>query len=374
MNLLMIRAVAIFFVSAILYSPSSAQTGQTRPLVIGASIPLTGPLAAYGTEFESGLRLAAAKVNTSGGVRGRPLALVVKDDAGQPALAVANAKELVEAGSLALTGLHGSGSVEAVLPFIESSDVPLIGVASGAEVLRQPARRSVFNLRAGIREEAAAIVLHLDTVGMADIAAIAQDDALGRAALEGIHFELTRLAIRPQALVSMGAGASAGEMAIAVASACSKRPRALVLALDARNALPVIRTARAKGCSAQIYLTSEAGAQLATPEMAGVIVAQVLPHPSSVSLPLLIDLQRQLSLKQPGSVASYPLLEGYLYVQVIAEALGRCPDPGRACLIAAMELRPIDVGGYRVQFAPGDHRGSRFVEMTIVSRDGHFRR
>ena len=342
--------------------------------MIGVLVPLTGPLAAYGTEFDRGIRLAAAKLNAAGGVRGRPLEFLVKDDAGQPAQAVANTKALVDAGVVALTGLHGSDSVEAVLPLVESADVPLIGIASGAEVLRQPARRDVFNIRAGIREEAAAIVLHLDTIGIGEIAGVAQDDALGRAALEGIQFELTRLAIRPQALVSIGVGASAREIATAVDAACSKHPQALVLALDARNALPVIRAARAKGCGTKIYLTSEAGAQLATPDMAGVIVSQVLPHPSTGSLPLVMDLQRQLLLKQPGTTASYPLLEGYLYAHVIAEALARCPEIGRRCVVAAMEARPFDIGGYQVQFAPGDRRGSRFVEMTIATRDGRFRR
>jgi hypothetical protein len=42
--------------------------------------------------------------------------------------------------------------------------------------------------------------------------------------------------------------------------------------------------------------------------------------------------------------------------------------------VSALEGRPLDAGGWRVQFAPDDRRGSRFVEMTIVTSDGRVRR
>ena len=123
---------------------------------------------------------------------------------------------------------------------------------------------------------------------------------------------------------------------------------------------------------------SEAGSQMlagtASPqELAGVIVSQVLPNPSS-SLPLVADFQRQAT--QSGKAnRSYPALEGYLYAVVITEALKRCTkNLTRRCLVTALEARALDIGGYRLQFTPTDRRGSRFVEMTIVTPDGRFRR
>lgn len=43
-------------------------------------------------------------------------------------------------------------------------------------------------------------------------------------------------------------------------------------------------------------------------------------------------------------------------------------------IVIRMSAQAIDVGGYRVQFKPGDRSGSRFVEMTILTADGRFRR
>lgn len=344
-------------------------------IVIGMSVPLTGVLAPYGTELEKGVRLGVAQINAAGGIAGRELELVAKDDAGRADRAVANTKALLDAGVFVLTGYHGPAAIEASLPLIEQSGVPFIGAASSAELLREPARRNVFNLRAGAREEAAAMVLHLDTIGLAEIAAIAQDDALGSAALDGLQFELTRLAIRPQAMIRVPVEGAAADVGRVVQSACKNHPQALMLGLNAANALAVIRQARKIGCTPQFYVMSEAGAELlsiaASPkELAGVIVSQVMPHPRSSSVPVTTDYQRLA-----GDSASYAGLEGFVYARVIAAALKACAGQlNRNCVINALDAKPIDVGGYRVQFKPGDRRGSRFVEMTIVTADGRFRR
>lgn len=355
-----------------------AEPGVTSDqIVIGMSAPLSGSLGRYGVELERGMRAGLAQVNAGGGIQGRQLTLLVKDDAGDPQRAVANTQQLLDAGVLALSGYHGAASIEAVLPLVEQADVPWVGVASSAELLREPPRRTVFNLRAGAREEAAAMVLQLDTVGITDIAAIVQEDALGRAALAGIEVELVRLALKPRAVVRLSRDARAEHIAAAMQSACQATPQALLLALDAQNALAVIRAASKAGCKPQFYVMSEAGAQLASGaaspgELASVIVSQVVPHPGAANSVLVSDYQRQLAAGSPNSHAG---LEGYMYARVLGEALRRCGrDLSRRCLVAALESKPVDVGGYRVQFSPKDRRGSRFVEMTILTADGRFRR
>jgi branched-chain amino acid transport system substrate-binding protein len=218
--------------------------------------------------------------------------------------------------------------------------------------LRGPPNRLLFNLRAGAREETGAMVLHLDTVGTTAIAAIAQDDALGNAALAGVQFELTRLALRPQALVRLPVQPSAADVTRAVQAACKGSPQALVLGLNATNALSVIRAARRAGCQPQFYAMSEAGAELlagagAPGELAGVVVSQVLSHPRAPSVSVSVDY-----LRLAGAAPTYAGLEGFIYSRVIAEALRRCgSNLTRQCVVNALESRPVDAGGYRVETA-----------------------
>lgn len=363
-------------VAALLAQEARSEPGVTSArIAIGMSAPMSGPLSHYGLDLAKGLRLGFDQFNAAGGIAGRRIELLVRDDGGLPDRAVANAQALLDEGVLAFTGLHGASSVAAVLPIIEKGGALLVGTASSAELLREPPLRQVFNLRAGAREETAAMVLHLDTIGITEIAAIAQDDALGSAALEGVQFELTRLAIRPQALVRLPVQPSPADVARAVQAACKAKPQALVLGLNAANVLSVIRTARKAGCSPQFYAMSEAGAELLATngipgELAGVVVSQVLPHPRAASVPVAADYLR-LAVATP----TYAGLEGFVYARVLSEGLRRCANSiTRQCLASALEAKAVDVGGYRVEFRPNDRRGSRFVEMTIITPDGRFRR
>jgi branched-chain amino acid transport system substrate-binding protein len=374
MNARLILRTALLPIALVVGSGAAAAE-TSLPILIGVSTPLTGKGAAYGTELERGLQLGFAELNAAGGVGGRKVELLVRDDEGRAEQAATNTRALIEAGAIALTGYYGLPAIEAALPMAERSGIPMLGIASSAEMLREPVRPMVFNLQAGAQEEAAAIVLQLDTVGLTEISGIAQEDSLGEAALNGFQFEITRLAIRPQALVRLPADPSTAAVRQAVQQACARHPQALMLGLNASNALAVIRTARKAGCMPQFYAMSEAGVEMlasaASPgELSGVIVAQVIPHPRNARVPVAADYQRLV-----GAAGTYGGLEGFIYARVIAEVLSRC---GRAahpkCLVSALEKRPIDAGGYRVQFTPDNHRGSRFVEMTIVTSDGRFRR
>ena len=71
---------------------------------------------------------------------------------------------------------------------------------------------------------------------------------------------------------------------------------------------------------------------------------------------------------------SYTSLEGYIAARVFVEALRRGGDASRDALIRALEgLRSLDVGGFSVSFAPDNHNGSKFVEMTVLNKNGEVR-
>jgi branched-chain amino acid transport system substrate-binding protein len=335
------------------------------PDLVGMSAALSGPSAPRAREFERGLRLGLA-----GGVPGgRAVELLVRDDAGDPERRLANTRALMQAGVLALTGYDQAPP--ALLALLASGGVTLVGVASGAETLREPAHPLVFNLRAGWRDEAAAMVLHLDTTGVTDLATLSLDDELGRAGREGLREELARLAIKPVAQAVLAASADVAAVRGAVDQVCRERPQALVLMLDARLAAGAVQQARRIGCARAIYVSNEAGARLGAAG-AGVVVPQVVPPPTRLDVPLVADYQRAAAAAHfPPSHAG---LEGYVYGRVLHQALARCGrDTSRRCIGTALEARPVDLGGYRVQFAPGDRRGSRYVDMTYLAADGRVR-
>ncbi|NDY93523.1 ABC transporter substrate-binding protein [Ideonella livida] len=365
------RLGPLSLVLALLCAPVAA----AERVLVGASLPLSGPLAGHGQAWLRGLQLGLGLGPGSEGTE-RTLTLQALDDRADPAQMARNAQSLAEAGAVALTGF-GTGA-ETVLPVLTAQGLPLVGVASGSEALREPVHPWVFHLRAGVQDEAGAMVIHLDLVGLTDVATVSQADVLGQAGRHGMRSELARYAIRPVAQVELPVQADAAAVQAAVAQACTPQPQALVLMLEPVRALAALQQARQLGCGRLRYVFNEVGMRLlAQPEGAqalkGVVVPQLLPHPSQLGSPLVAAFQRAAG---PAGVApSYAALEGYLHGRVLVEALARCGrEVSRRCVAHTLESRPLEVGGYRLSFSPHDHRGSHWVDMTIVTADGRLRR
>src|SRR5471032_2593241 len=76
-------------------SGASASTSSGAPLVIGASISLTGDFADSGKAVQRGYQLWANEVNAKGGVLGRKVTMKIVDDASSPTQVVSNYQNLI---------------------------------------------------------------------------------------------------------------------------------------------------------------------------------------------------------------------------------------------------------------------------------------
>ncbi|MBM3266366.1 MAG: ABC transporter substrate-binding protein [Candidatus Sericytochromatia bacterium] len=114
-----------------------AQQGPSGPAVkIGYIGPLSGSSSASGISARNGALLAAEHVNEAGGVNGSPIELLPKDDEGNADKGVAAAKELVEAGAIAVIGPNFSGvSARVVDEVLKPAGIVAISPASTAPSL-----------------------------------------------------------------------------------------------------------------------------------------------------------------------------------------------------------------------------------------------
>ncbi len=67
-------------------------------IVFGQSAALNGPAGQLGRDMNLGIRAAFEEANQQGGVHGRSLRLLVRDDGYEPEAAVANTRELIAHG------------------------------------------------------------------------------------------------------------------------------------------------------------------------------------------------------------------------------------------------------------------------------------
>ena len=82
-------------IATLLAGPPSVQAQQGEPIKIGAVIALTGPGAGLGQPERNGMLLAEKVINEKGGVKGRPIKVLIEDDGSKPDNAKSKAERLI---------------------------------------------------------------------------------------------------------------------------------------------------------------------------------------------------------------------------------------------------------------------------------------
>lgn len=101
---------------------------------LGLSAALTGPAAFVGVSIRRGAEMAVDAINAGGGVDGKNIVLIVRDDEHNPVKTVANYRELVEQEKvIALLGTTNSAAMLAAAPIINDElHVPVVCPATDA--------------------------------------------------------------------------------------------------------------------------------------------------------------------------------------------------------------------------------------------------
>ncbi|SNS50624.1 ABC transporter substrate-binding protein [Tropicimonas sediminicola] len=124
---------------------------QDDPIKIGLVAALSGQSAKSGEAITRGITLALDKINSEGGVLGRPLELVSRDDESNPGKGLIAARELVQREGVAamIGGLDTPVSL-AIVPFANDAKVPFIGPwAAGTPITKNGAEENyVFRVSA----------------------------------------------------------------------------------------------------------------------------------------------------------------------------------------------------------------------------------
>ncbi|HPH12943.1 MAG TPA: ABC transporter substrate-binding protein, partial [Burkholderiaceae bacterium] len=99
-----------------------------------------------------------------------------------------------------------------------------------------------------------------------------------------------------------------------------------------------------------------------------------VPSPWERKREIAREYQDAARKASPNPEFNYGALEGYMTAKVLVMALRTIPakELSRASLVKALYSTPFDVGGLMVRFEPGNHEGSRFVDLSIFSREGRF--
>ena len=128
--------IGVVVAHVLLASPSTGAAEEQRdglgpePIRIAAIFSLTGIAARHNMQILEVILATAAKINTKGGVLGRPLELKMYDNESTPIGSLTAARQAVADGVTAVIGAHWSSHSLAMAPYLQNEGVPMISPAS----------------------------------------------------------------------------------------------------------------------------------------------------------------------------------------------------------------------------------------------------
>jgi branched-chain amino acid transport system substrate-binding protein len=181
---------------------SSLAHADPAPIRIGLIAPLTGPSADFGTSVRQGAELAVREVDAAGGLLGRPLELVVKDDRGDPATGLVAATALVtEAHVDATIGFCNTGVAMKSLDVFESRhQLLIVPCAQGTAITRRARSEDSMVFRVAPVDALNAEFLVgeiVDRRRLARVAILADTTGYGDGGVADVGVQLARRGLQP---------------------------------------------------------------------------------------------------------------------------------------------------------------------------------
>ncbi|MGA8784762.1 MAG: ABC transporter substrate-binding protein [Polaromonas sp.] len=363
--------------AAILAGFNVAHAQPEGKIILGQSAAFTGPAAQLGIQFYQGAKVYFDHVNAQGGVGRQQIEIRKLDDGYEPARCVENTKKLIADDVFALFGYIGTPTSIAALPLATREKIPFIAPFTGAMALRDPFNKYAFHIRASYNDETALIVKQLTNLGLKKIAVFYQNDAYGKAGLDGVNLALNGLGLKTVAQATVERNSV--DVAQAVKTLVAAGPDAVVQIGAYKACAAFIREARKTGYGGTFYNVSFVGTQALADELgkdgAGVVVSQVMPSPYNAARPIAREFADAVKAAGKDAQANFSSMEGYVAARLFVEGLKRAgAKPSRESLITGLEsLGSQSLGGFAVSFSPSDHVASSFVELSMLTGDGRVR-
>lgn len=351
-----------------------AEDGVTNgEIVLGQTCALSGSAQALGQGMRDGISAYFSKLNAEGGINGRKVRLISKDDGYEPDQAIKNTRSLLSEDKVfLLIGGVGTPTAQAIVPIAEESKVPFFGPFTGAEFLRNPFKKYVVNVRASYNQEMEKQAQYLiDQKKLTKIACFYQNDGYGKAGLSGITLALEKRGMKLIETANYERNTMAvkgGLMAIRNA-----KPEAIIMVGAYKPCAEFIKLSKKLGMKDVIFCNiSFVGSEALNKELGGegegCIISQVVTYPWDPGVSIVKEYTDAMKQYSPEGTIGFISLEGYMVAKLFAMTAGKVQGEltRESFLQAIATIGVFDLGGVKLEFGPDDHQGMNDVFMTII--------
>lgn len=347
-------------------------------ITIGTWGPLTGPAALWG-HVPRGVDAFFHYINEQGGIHGRKIKVVVKDDGYQPSKTVAAVREMVERDEVfGFVGGVGTAPCMAVKDYITRNSVPWVSPASGATHWAYPPVDNIFSTYSLYFDESTTQVDYIvNTLGADKIAMIYQNDDFGKSGLVGVKVALEKYNL--DLLEEVSTEVTDQDLGSHVARLKESGAEVVIMQVLPRQGAIVTGTAAVLSYSPQWVTNSTLSDaslmyKITEGRWAGVLFSGFFDMESQASD--IEGYQVALKSKYPDVPWTTFVASGFYFAEPVAQALKNAgPDLTRAKFIAELEkLQDFKGMGIPITFGADRRQGTRGAAMYQVTAEGGIER
>lgn len=363
------RVLATLLAGALLLSCRAPTSDAPAPLKLGTYGPLSGPAASWGVMLKA-MGAYVDFINAQGGLHGRKLELVMRDDQYNPAKTPLAVRDLVENEQVfAIVGGLGTANGRSVVDYLEGKGVPFFTPASGDPFFTQPPRKNLYTVYPRYDTEGRLIGQYLaGTLDKRRVAVMHQDDDFGHKGAEGLEAGLR--AHGGQLILRTTCLASDSDVSAQAARIAEAAPDALVLLSAPRQAAMLVKRLHSLGHKPELFtsfvLSDPVMFELAGADLwEGTITSSVRKLSNSED-PSVVQYREVLAAHGPGLKVGSFTMSGFAFAQPFVAALDRAgPEPTPDKVYAALhEMKDWASGGPY-------WRGSGLNPPLTFSQDEH---
>jgi branched-chain amino acid transport system substrate-binding protein len=371
--------------SILALSTLAVTVANAQDLLIGQAAALTNPATqANAKGIQTGFQVYFKYVNERGGVGGRPVRLVSKDDDLTPGKMLSITKEYIaDKNILALAGFVNTGGITEVSKsnIAAQAGIALIAPLQGDKSIVGAA--NFFPFRSGYPDEVVALVKESAFTQKKRVAVVYWNITFGPAMKQLVEEESKKEGLNVVAYVPIDAkpeaqGKFAEIMKGTVEAAVKEKPDAVIMLISGKYALEFIKGIKnSPAADAQLYAMSivppgDVVKAAGEAKARGLVIAQSVPFPFSPVLPIVSEYQKIMKQYAPNEPLSFSTLEGFIGGKITVEALKRAgPKPTREKIVKALNsMGELNLGGVFVNYSPEARKGWGTIDLTVIGPGG----
>ena len=352
----------LIFAVLLMFSCFCSSSNAADTIKVGIVDTYTGPATTYTQDVLDGFKLAINEFNAKGGVLGRKIEFVIRDDKFKPDIALNMAKELVMREKVdVLMGSTNSGGALAMSDFARKEKIPFIVTdAKSDKIVGEKGHRYVFNANENTAMIGRATALMLSKKPYVKYWIAGEDYEFGHALADALWNQLKLLKPNVQLLGQSWRKVGETDLAPYLSPILQTKPDCIISAAGGGGVVNFLKAVKAMGLAGKIpiyqhYATDTiALAPLGLDAPEGIMGSSSYHfyYPNTPENKAFTEEFRKTYKRYPGSTALY----GYIAGVYIAKAYQKAGTMNAEKFIDALEGLVIDSPIGRLEMRACDHQ------------------